>query len=161
MARLAAIVSPNKGKPVAEQNIHITLAFVGSVDSSMCRCLRSQAAHTRFRSFSLELSRLGYFSRSRVLWAGPETCPPALTALVADLNACLQPCGYQPEKRPFHPHLTLVRKAVPHKPLPQLEPVTWQVKNFCLVESKTRPQGVLYEVLQTYPMPIEQRLGSN
>jgi 2'-5' RNA ligase len=54
-----------------------------------------------------------------------------------------------------------MRKAVPTKPLPELETVNWQVENFCLVESKTRPQGVHYEVLQTYPKPVEHHIGSD
>ncbi len=154
LVRLGVFATHNKGKPVAAQNLHITLAFVGAVDSTMGECVRAQAAHTRFTAFSLRISRLGYFSRSRVLWAGPIACPPALASLVEDLNACLQPCGYQPERRPFRPHLTLVRKAVPAKPLPEPEPVHWLVENFCLVESKTHPQGVHYEVLRTYPSTV-------
>ncbi|MDR2244802.1 MAG: hypothetical protein LBE15_05280 [Burkholderiales bacterium] len=44
------------------------------------------------------------------MWAGPKETPAALIALVEDIHALLQPCGFTPETRPFRAHITLRRK---------------------------------------------------
>ncbi|MEN8129321.1 MAG: RNA 2',3'-cyclic phosphodiesterase [Pseudomonadota bacterium] len=151
-ARLLRSMPRRRGRSVAEENLHITLAFIGSVDDAMLRCLLARAAQIRAKSFSLALTRVGYFARAKVLWLGPESCPAPMQGLVQRLNEGLSHCGYHPDSRPFAAHLTLFRKAQPSKSKIEISPVQWRVKVFCLVESRAYPQGVRYHVLRRYPL---------
>jgi 2'-5' RNA ligase len=137
---------------VALENLHITLAFLGSVDDNMYQCVHSLANEIEAESFAMTLSRLGFFPRPRVIWLGPESCPPALQYLVQVLNLNLSLCGYVPESRPYHPHLTLFRKALPVKSEVRVASLRWSIDSFCLVESKTHPHGVEYCVLRHYSL---------
>lgn len=141
-----------RGKPVAVENLHITLAFLGSVDESMYRCVQFQASKIKTESFTMALSRLGFFPRPKVMWLGPQSCPPPLQCLVQVLNSNLSLCGHVPESRPFHAHLTLFRKALPVKSDVRIAPVQWSIDGFCLVESKTHSCGVEYCVLRHYSL---------
>lgn len=152
VVRILHSLPRKQGKPVAPEKLHITLAFIGSVESHTRDCLADHARGVVGEAFTIALLQLGFFRRSRVLWLGSQTCPPPLRALVEQLNACLTPCGYRPEPRPYHPHLTLFRKASPVRSPLALTPLTWQVDSFCLVESVSGPNGARYEILQRYPL---------
>ena len=141
-----------RAKPVAEDNLHITLVFIGAVDSRMRACLEAQAAEVEGEAFELRLSRPGHFARSKVIWLGPDPTPQAARSLVVALNARLQVCGFRPERRAFSAHMTLFRKAVPAGFSSTIEPIQWKVDSFFLVESDTRPEGVQYSVVREFPL---------
>ncbi len=138
------------GRPVSPNNLHITLAFIGGVDSQCARCLCSAAGAVAFSPFSLSLDSLGYFHRPRVCWVGPGRTPPALNSLRQDLLRQLQACGYVPDPVHFRPHVTLARKSAPLEAR-SFAPVLWRVKDFVLVESRSTDAGVEYHLLESYP----------
>lgn len=150
IARQARALARREGRPVAAENLHITLAFIGASDPQRRRCLEAQAAQVVVEPFSLELSQVGYYRRARVLWVGPQATPEPLLGLVERLNRALAPCGYRPEPRPFAAHVTLFRKARPAGEDPVFEPVPWSVRDFCLVESVSERDGVHYRVLSRF-----------
>ncbi len=51
---------------------------------------------------------LGVFERAGVLLLGVAPSP-ALVALQKRVEAATQPCGLEPEDRPYRPHITLAR----------------------------------------------------
>lgn len=138
------------GRRVPRENLHITLAFVGPVDTRRRQCLEEQASHVPLTPFTLDLSRVGAFEGARVLWVAPEETPQALRALVERLNTALRPCDYGADRRGFRPHMTLYRKAhiVPDRVV--WTPVAWPVSGFSLVESVTAPEGARYRVLRRF-----------
>ena len=142
------------GRPIKPQNLHITLAFLGSVDSAVRECLEQAASAIELPPFTLRLDRLGFWRRPQVIWLGQEPSPEPLLALAGELKQAILTCGMEPDSRGFRTHLTLQRRA--HRPPRQREvpPLEWQVDRFVLVASETRPEGVVYEVVR------EWRLGS-
>lgn len=150
IAKQARVLARRQGRPVAAENLHITLAFIGASGPEQRSCLEAQGTQVRVEPFCLELSRVGYFPRARVLWVGPQTTPESLLGLVVRLNRVLAPCGYRPEPRPFAVHVTLFRKANPVREAPAFEPVPWPVRDFCLVESVSDRNGVHYQVLRRF-----------
>lgn len=144
-------ISHYHGKPVAAQNLHITLAFIGTVDSVMKECVQARARRISLEPFSMTMTKLGYFRRSKVMWLGPPDCPSPLKSLVQRLNSELEVCGYRSDKRFFSPHITLFRKAGPLKHATVIAPLCWHIDRFCLVQSTTLPQGAVYRVLCYYP----------
>lgn len=144
------------GRRVAPANLHLTLAFLGSVDAGQQACIEAAAAavaDNRPASFALRLDCLGFWPRPQVLWLGASQTPPALSELVARLNAALPACGYQPESRPYVAHMTLMRKLRRGPPASCLSaPVDWPVHDFVLVVSRTLPEGASYTVLARWPL---------
>lgn len=140
------------GRVVAAEKLHATLVFLGNMPESSMACIREAAAGVHAEAFELSLDRTGYWPRPRVSWAGCAEMPPALPGLVRDLSTALRPCGYRPERRPFHVHVTLTRKTRHHKGEESMRPLPWPVADFCLVESVSEDGGVSYLVLDRWPL---------
>ncbi len=141
-----------EGRRVAADKLHLTLVFLGATPADRQACFSTAAAAVPGEPFELVLDRFGYFPRPRVLWLGSSQPPAALDRLVAALVPALARCGFVPESRPFAPHVTLRRKA---RRLPALQPetpVVWPVRDFCLCESASTPEGVQYRVLERWPL---------
>ncbi len=141
-----------EGRRVVPENIHLTLAFLGSVPVSYRQCAEQVASAIRGKSFTLILELMGCWSKSGILWAGPAQVPEALLQLVQALNAGLSSCGYVPETRPYAAHLTLARKVRRWDNDHPIEPLTWEVRRFCLVQSHTHAEGARYEILRTWAL---------
>ena len=139
------------GRFLKPRNWHITLAYFGASDAATRQCLERQVQTIQARPFELQLSQCGYWKKPAVAWLAPENVPPALAQLAGDVQLAIQPCGYRPEDRPYRPHITLVRKAKHFPDTENIAPIHWVVERFCLVESKTLPDGAEYIVLEEYP----------
>jgi 2'-5' RNA ligase len=141
-----------RGRLVAAENLHLTLAFLGSRDADYRACAERAAERLSARAFTLEFVRTGYWPRPRVLWAAPDRTPEALEGLASTLSNALVQCGHEPESRPFRAHITLARKV--RGPLDEAvhTPVRWRVGEFCLVASETRPEGARYSRLRSWSL---------
>jgi len=148
----ATTLRPGDGRRTPSLNIHLTLAFLGSVSSDFQACSENAAAKIQAEPFTLALEMLGCFRRSGILWVGAERTPPALLALVRALSDGLRACGYEPDARPFRSHLTLARRLRRCPRFPVITPIEWVVRDFVLVESHTGPGGAEYHVLRRWPL---------
>jgi len=139
-----------EGRRTPSANIHLTLAFLGSVTRESQDCHAQAAEGVRVGPFSLVLDALGCFRRSGIFWVGTEQAPEGLLALVRAMNTALRACGHEPDTRPFRAHMTLARRLrrCPH-PMP-MTPIEWAVRDFVLVESRTGPRGAEYEILRRW-----------
>lgn len=154
-AALAGVLEdepPRTGRCVPAGNLHLTLAFVGTVTAEQRACMEIAAAAVEAAPFTLTLDRLGYWPRPRVVWAGTGVTPAALRALVARLTTGLSGCGYAPEQRPYQAHVTLVRKASAGPQRREIPPIVWTAADFCLVESVAGDGGSVYRVLARWPL---------
>lgn len=140
------------GRGVPAENIHLTLVFLGSVDAAFRECAERAAAAVRVESFTLVLEKMACWSRAGVLWVGPRAAPVPLLELARELNAGLAACGLAPEPRPYAPHLTLGRQLRSCPDSGWIEPLSWEVSRFTLVQSRTRADGAHYEVLRSWPL---------
>ena len=140
------------GKKVPVANLHITLSFLGNVDEAQINSYYQAADHVEGTRFQLVLDRLGSFMRSKILYMGCSHVPDELKQLVSNLEDKLVKCGYEPEKRPFTPHITLARKF--RKVIRQQESfeITWPVNEFSLIESRSETGGVSYHVLRSWQL---------
>lgn len=139
------------GRPTRPETIHQTLAFLGDCEPARLGEVETAADRVPPRTFELVLDRAGLWQHNRIAWAGASTVPGALEALVAELRAVLAEARFAFDRKPFVPHITLVRKARSDSPLPQLEPVRWPVNGFVLVRSVLRPGGSDYVIQQRWP----------
>jgi len=148
------------GRPVAPANLHVTLAFLGSVAEPLLPALREAAATLPGEPVELTFDRIAFWPRPQVLVAACAAPPPATAELVARLWSRLAPLGIEPDPRPYAPHITLARKV--RKPHPDLSMklVRWPVDDLALVESVTDPAGARYQVLSRWPLGAASGPGS-
>ncbi|MGD8964393.1 MAG: RNA 2',3'-cyclic phosphodiesterase, partial [Gammaproteobacteria bacterium] len=84
------------GRPVPDENLHITLAFLGSVDAEVFACISEAARGLATESFELVIDRAGWWRRTGILWLAPSRAPASLNRLVKALWVALEPCGFWP-----------------------------------------------------------------
>jgi len=133
------------GRPVPAANLHMTVAFLGSVAESRLDEIRAVGRTVPVESaFEIVFDGVAFWPKPRVLVAVSSRPAPEATAIAARLWAGLVPLGIPPDFRPFKPHVTLARKVVKPAPEPALKPVRWPVSGLTLVESVTDPEGSRY-----------------
>ena len=99
---------------IRPESIHLTLKFLGSIDTSQIPYILSviEPIGKRQGDFSIEIQGLGvfpYVTRPRIFWVGISGKSPNLQELVLEIEAALEPLGFPPEEKAYHPHLTLAR----------------------------------------------------
>jgi 2'-5' RNA ligase len=139
------------GKLAREEAVHMTLLFLGDTPVDRLDILCAAAGALDFEAFTLAIEQAGWWNHNRVLWVGPMQTPPALARLVDALERRVAAQGFRFDRRPFAPHITLVRKAR-RAPLESKLPSTeWRVRDFVLVRSELNSDGSRYEVIGRWP----------
>jgi 2'-5' RNA ligase len=148
-----SLVPKGVGRRLVPAHIHLTLAFLGSLNEAQERCVRQVADRVPGAPFTLELDQAGHFPRPQVVWLGTRQMPTALQGLQSKLvSQLIQSCDYEPEARPFVPHITLWRK-VRRVSLPEtIAAIPWPVSHFVLARSRTLPSGAEYSIVQEWPL---------
>ena len=110
LARLSGGIPGARWSP--EENYHLTLRFIGEVDSAFAEELAEALSHVDSEGFELAIQSLGSFggARPRLVWAGIAGAEP-LTALRRRVESALVRAGLPPEERKYAPHVTLARTA--------------------------------------------------
>lgn len=150
-------------KWVPQENYHLTLRFIGEVESWRAQEVDHALAAIRARPFELSLRGVGTFEkggRISALWVGVEKTE-SLAFLQSKVETALQRIGLEPERRRFAPHVTLARtdRAAPEKL------VTWvQAYNLfrappVLVESFTLYSSRLGKEQAVYVPEVEYELA--
>lgn len=107
-----------KARWVGAANLHLTLVFLGEIDDSALLRLATglESGVTGRTPFKMRLEGSGCFpknGRARVAWLGFETSPEVVS-LQGSLAAAMRTAvGHEPDRRPFHPHLTVARCSPP------------------------------------------------
>jgi 2'-5' RNA ligase len=140
------------GKPVARDKIHMTLLFLGELTDAQHDCITAAAGRVRSEPFEFRLDGVAFRKRQHMAWAVTADMPEALPALVNNLKHELEICDVPLESRPFHAHVTLLRKLRHMKHNTPLEPLAWAAHEFCLVESTLNPEGSEYRIVARWPL---------
>ncbi|HID78214.1 MAG TPA: RNA 2',3'-cyclic phosphodiesterase [Planctomycetaceae bacterium] len=101
-------------KWVEPEHLHVTLKFLGEVDrqriDGICAAVRDAAAGCA--AFELRVQGAGAFPdlrRPRTLWLGATRGVDQITTLAGQIESRLAELGFDRERRPFHPHVTVGR----------------------------------------------------
>ena len=138
---------PPGARPVAPENLHLTMAFLGMQPAALLPDIQAILDRLTVPEMTLEVDRYGAFQRARIAWAGIRRLPPALAALHEALMAELRQCGIgHDQASAFRPHVTLMRNAVCEGGEVD-EPFSWHAPQLALVHSVTAPGGPIYTVL--------------
>lgn len=139
------------GRRVRDEQLHVTLAFLGRVLLERLPELRALADSLICPGFTLRFDAPGCWPRKRLVWAAPAELPDGLTRLAGGLASVLRAAGLEVDDRPYFPHVTLLRDAERHV-LPELGGFEWRVRDFVLVESRLQATGSAYQVIGRWPL---------
>ena len=148
-------------KWVPETQLHLTLKFLGETKDHepVCEALSALAVSPFEARLSPEPLFWGRGAFASVI--ALELEDPVLPFLSQEIQKALLPCGFETERRPFKPHLTVGRIKFPvtkkeareHliKPLPQ-ENILYPCRSITLFESRLTPEGPRYISRKEFPL---------
>jgi RNA 2',3'-cyclic 3'-phosphodiesterase len=150
------------GRPVPVANVHVTLAFLGSVPQRRVPELKAVAQRTadafsQDAPLSLHFDALAHWPRQQILCALAAEEPPLARALAEALKDAAAAAGFSPDLKPFHAHVTLARKVAHAPPRPALRALAWRFDAFALVDSRTETGGPVYSVIESYALVNAQK----
>ncbi|WP_447747706.1 RNA 2',3'-cyclic phosphodiesterase [Pseudomonas nicosulfuronedens] len=137
------------GQPVAQANLHLTLAFLGSVPRGRKAELRAIGERLPRQGFSLELDHVARWNNG-ILHLAPSSVPAVLHELVQVLREELHAGGFEVEHRPFHPHITLARHT--HHTPAATASFLLPAHAVTLFSSENSPTGVRYRAIGEWPL---------
>jgi RNA 2',3'-cyclic 3'-phosphodiesterase len=157
-AKFGGVRRPPRVTWVADAAAHVTVRFIGHVDTAVAENVRlSLAAPIALPPYDIEFSGVGVFpgpSRPRVVWIGVASGGDETASLAALVNRRLDQIIAPGESRPFRAHLTVARVKEPERfdwrdALRKINAGTTRstIDHVTLYESKTSPKGPTYTPL--------------
>lgn len=147
---------------VDDDQLHLTLRFIGEVDGADERDIVSALARVRGAPFTLSLVGAGHFpprGAARVLWIGVEPSA-SLDQLQRSVSGAITRLGHASDRKKWAPHVTLARldgapaarvgRFVAERALYRSRP--FEVDAFHLYASHLHPKGALYTREDSFPL---------
>ena len=147
----------------ASDGWHVTLQFLGRTDEQQQICVVENLKAISASPLPVRISGLDFFDRAGVFFAGVALTPELLT-LQQRVTAATRLCGFIPEARAYHPHITLAHsrgRAGGHVLVPLRRAVEragvvldteFTADEFLLYESFPGKEGSRYEVRARFPI---------
>lgn len=142
-----------------DEQLHLTLRFIGEVDRHVAEDVAAALGSVSHPPFTLRLDGIGSFDRrGRIdtIWAGVAPHDPVVT-LHAAVTRALMRAGIPPESRAFVPHITLARftrgpDSLVGLPIADMwpAPVEAMFDHVLLYESRLGSEGARYEAIERY-----------
>ena len=162
----APVVTAAGGRALAQVDLHVTLCFLGAVGEAELAALCIRAGQIEAASFELEFEGLELWREARILAATVVRVPPAALELAQALATAAREVGLAPDRKPWLPHLTLVRGVTAQRLPAELAGDAWpalqlklRVARFYLAESQAlgaqvcgASEGRRYATLASWPL---------
>ncbi len=159
LARLSA--------PVAWEEpykLHLTLRFLGDTRIETLEQVKERLGNiaATHKPFWLRYDGLGFFPHRRnprIIWVGCSPLSAALERLQMDVEALAVSLGFEPERRPFSPHITIGRIRTANRStadlIKKIETVTFdavesEAHTLMFLQSRLQPRGSVYSILQKF-----------
>ncbi len=150
----------------APDALHITLKFLGEVADALVGEVTSVLEEPLgdIPAFAVSFQELGCFplrGAPRVLWAGISHGAAELSSLSKVVEAAMEPIGFEREKRPFSPHVTLarVKRGARLRRIDELVSGSntaafggQEVRHVSLIRSVLRPDGAVYTPIHRWAL---------
>ncbi|NWG87814.1 MAG: RNA 2',3'-cyclic phosphodiesterase [Hydrogenophilaceae bacterium] len=161
------------GRRTKPDTLHLTLLFVGSLERDRLPELQAAAAHIQLPRFEVAFDRVDCWRHNRIGFLTASQPPAGLFDLVQALEAQVSEAGIAFDRRPYKPHITLLRNADcknavsvqanvdevevkrsgrKQKSKPALAPILWAARDFVLVESSLDSNGASYREIARWPL---------
>lgn len=140
-----------EGKPVPTNNFHITLEYVGEIDSKEIHKYKKVLNKLKLKPLYLTATQYGSFSRrgKHIIWLRIKYSNK-LKQLVLQLKNRLKTFNYpKSENSNYIPHITLGRKVKLSESLSRisLEPFKLTIKSIALLESVSSDNKTVYKTI--------------
>lgn len=142
-----------------DDQLHLTLRFVGEIDRHRANDLADALREIRFPPFDIRLSGVASFARKghvHTLWAGVQPHEPLAQLHQKVDRACVR-IGLPPDDRAYLPHITLARLGrsagetetflATHAGLASS---SFTIDSFALFESHLSHSGSTYHMVERY-----------
>jgi 2'-5' RNA ligase len=157
-------------KWVADENLHVTLRFLGNVPEAVCPLVAEAVAASLADSepYRLRLDIVRAIPRPRsasLLWVAPRPSGDPTLDLAARVEAATRFLEYEPDGRTFKTHVTLCRARHPRRAAGEAldavehiltrsddRAVSMSVREVTLFSSVLTPRGPVYEELAVVPL---------
>jgi 2'-5' RNA ligase len=158
---LAAMGGISGARWQSDDQLHLTLRFVGEVDRHLGEDIRAALGGIHHPPFALALNGIGSFDRRGIpdaVWAG-VTPHEEVKALHKKVDAALLRVGVPPDERAFLPHITIARMSRTAGPIGNLleeagglSSPPFAIDSFALFESDLTHEAAVYSVVERYPL---------
>ena len=142
------------GRDMRGENLHNTLVFIGHVEQSRLEALQLAAQEVSGEDFELCFDAARYWGHNHIVYAAPGAC--AATSGAAGNRAGTAPDdGTVSDSTSANTNRTsrcCATPTGPMRPLPAMQPVCWQMRDFVLVESCAEGGKAAYRVLARFPL---------
>jgi 2'-5' RNA ligase len=153
------------GKAVAAEQLHLTLKFIGEVESSRLLDIAGALDAINTTGFALQLQGVGSYpprGAPRVIWAGVKgrESENGLIPLRNSIEKALLIAGIPRQKKKFSPHITLAR--LHNSPIMAVqnflagnsffESPWFEVNSFTLFSSQLTTKGAIHRVENRYQL---------
>jgi RNA 2',3'-cyclic 3'-phosphodiesterase len=149
-------------KWVAPENIHITLKFLGNITDKQIEQVKDSIKEiaSNLKQYNIHFATIGGFptiTSPRVVWVGMDEGVDETSDIYDAIEEQLTKIGFNKEKRPFSPHLTLGRVRSPNN-RQRLTEIMEREKGFSsslrllvreviLFKSTLTPKGPVYDAI--------------
>ena len=127
-----------RGRETPEENMHLTLAFIGDYDDP--DYVKSVVDSIEIRPFDITLKGIGAFGD--LWWAGIEESAP-LQSVARRLRRALSEADIPFDRKKFSPHITLIRRAENGFPV-EIKPVSMTADHISIMRSDRGKHGMIY-----------------
>ncbi|MBR3294490.1 MAG: RNA 2',3'-cyclic phosphodiesterase [Oscillospiraceae bacterium] len=131
-----------RGNYTSEENMHLTLAFIGEYPSA--QPVLDALAGLSFAPFPLTLEGMGCFGE--LWWSGIKDSAP-LVSLARRIRRALAERQIPFDNKRFSPHITLIRRASGRPPCLAIRPESMRVDRVSLMRSERGKNGMIYTEL--------------
>ena len=158
---LAAMGGIGGARWQTDEQLHLTLRFIGEVDRHMARDIHAALGAIHHPAFEVAVSGLGTFERrgqTETVWVGVAP-QERLRTLHKKVDQAVARVGIAPDNRAYLPHITLARlnrsSGPAHVFLAEaggLSSPPFRVEAFALYESRLTPEGAAHSMVERYPL---------
>ena len=157
--------SPAKINWVKNDNLHLTLKFIGHTRESYIPKIKDslKGVICDQKPFQLSINGTGCFpkkERPRTLFLGIEGRINIMKGLLVKIENQLEKLGFPKDHYDFSPHITLARIKYPQKYTPNIDfflkssfdPIDLTLDRVQFFASELLPSGAIYTLLKTFPL---------
>ena len=149
-------------KWVKPDSVHLTLKFLGYIDEEKVQVISKHLENIASGShpFKMVLEKIGVFPHwnyPKVVWVGISEVAGEAKEIAAMVDEAMAGEGFEKEKRPFSPHLTIGRVRGPQNKLElqkaadsvEVQPTSSDITKIVLFKSDLTREGAVYTPLYT------------
>lgn len=163
LARIQTKIKKSKlceGRYTNAEQAHLTLVFIGLIDAAEVDPIKNALATISFPALTAQLGAIHYFQKhADVLIIYANIICQELATLASLVADTLSPWVVK-EDRPFVSHATIMRvkkvedtqKLISLIQSISVEPYTFSIDSFLLMESELGPDGPIYRELERYAL---------